>query len=339
MRGRLGGWENKWMEPVVESARDSTTAELYRFFGHSEARTSPVYREWSLGVADDQRVIALIDELPPRKRQVNLVFAAARYLGVPIGDYATFRSWLVANWPEVRAVAQTHATQTNEAGRDALLLPLLDGIQGPIALLEVGTSAGLCLYPDRYSYDYGEYGRIDPPLGPSRVVLECELSGPVPVPHRVPEVVWRRGIDLNPLDVRDPQHVAWLQALIWPEHDDRRERLRAALQVVAADPPVIVQGDLNELLPEVAATAPADATLVVFHTAVLAYLPEHDRRRFVETVGGLPGHWIANEGVRVVPGVAERLGETRPEPGNFVVAYDGRPVALAEPHGRWLRWI
>jgi len=155
----------------------------------------------------------------------------------------------------------------------------------------------------------------------------------------VPDVVWRRGIDLNPLNVRDVHDVTWLESLIWPEHEDRRERLRAALSVVAEDPPVIVQGDLNERLPEVAATAPSDATLVVYHTAVLAYLPEAARRRFVDTVTALPGHWIANEGVRVVPGVAERLGDKRPEPGDFVLAYDGEPVAFAQSHGRWLRWL
>lgn len=327
------------MEPVVDSARDSTTEEIYRHFGSSEAQTSPVYRDWSLGIADDPGVLSLIDELPPRKRQVHLVFAAARYAGVPIGDYAVFRDWFTAHWPQVRAVALSHATQTNEAGRCALLLPLLARIEGPVALLEVGASAGLCLYPDRYSYDYGERGRIDPPSGPSPVVLQCELSGPVPMPTHVPDVVWRRGIDLNPLNVRDSHDVTWLESLIWPEHEDRRARLRAALSIVAADPPVIVQGDLNQRLPEVAATAPKDATLVVYHTAVLAYLPEADRRRFVETVSALPGHWIANEGVRVVPGVAGRLGDARPDPGDFVLAYDGRPVAFAQSHGRWLRWL
>jgi hypothetical protein len=327
------------MEPVVDSARDSTTAEIYRFFGSAEAQTSPIYQDWALGIANDPVILALIDELPPRKRQVNLVFAAARYAGAPVGAYVALREWLVAHWPAVRAVAETHATQTNEVGRCALLLPLLARLDGPIALLEVGTSAGLCLYPDRYSYDYGNRGRIDPPSGPSPAILKCELGGPVPVPRRVPDVVWRRGIDLNPLNVRDPHNVAWLESLIWPEHEDRRERLRAALSVVAADPPVIVQGDLNEKLPEVAGGAPEGATLVVYHTAVLAYLAEAERRHFVGTVSALPGHWIANEGVRVVPGVAERLADVRPEPADFVIAYDGEPVAFAQSHGRWLHWI
>lgn len=271
------------MEPVAErgAQNERSTADIYRLFGEVEADTSPLYREWALGVADDPEVIALIDELPPRKRQVNLVFAAARYLTVPWGSYSVFREWMLANWPRVRAVAETHATQTNEAGRCALLLPLLARIPGPLALLEVGTSAGLCLYPERYSYRYGGGSTIDPTDGPSAVVLDCAISGPVPVPDHLPQVVWRAGVDLNPLDVRSADDVAWLDALIWPEHDDRRARLNTAVQIARADPPQIVRGDLNEALPALAASAPADATLVVFHTAVLAYLVEAERKRFV----------------------------------------------------------
>lgn len=329
------------MEPVAErgAQNERSTADIYRLFGEVEADTSPLYREWALGVADDPEVIALIDELPPRKRQVNLVFAAARYLTVPWGSYSVFREWMLVNWPRVRAVAETHATQTNEAGRCAVLLPLLARVPGPLALLEVGTSAGLCLYPERYSYRYGGGSTIDPTDGPSAVVLDCAISGPVPVPNHLPQVVWRAGIDLNPLDVRSADDVAWLDALIWPEHDDRRARLNAAVQIARADPPQIVRGDLNEALPALAASAPADATLVVFHTAVLAYLVEAERKRFVQTVTSLPGHWISNEGIHVTPGVAERLGDTHPQPGEFVLALDGDPVALAQPHGRALRWL
>ncbi len=36
-------------------------------------------------------------------------------------------------------------TQTNEPGRCAVLLPLLAALPQPLALLEVGASAGLCL--------------------------------------------------------------------------------------------------------------------------------------------------------------------------------------------------
>lgn len=299
---------------------------------------SACYEEWAHGVADDPDTIALIDELPSPKRQPNLVFSAARFQGAPTGPYHLFRDWLHGHWIEVEATALTHATQTNEAARCALHVPALAAIDGPLALLEVGASAGLCLYPDRYSYRYSGHERLDPVDGPSSVVLECEASGPVPVPGRLPDVVWRGGIDLNPLDVRHADDLAWLDALVWPEHDDRRERLRAAAAIVAADPPMIVAGDLNEKLRGLAATVPAGATLVVFHTAVLAYLDETGRARFAELVAELPGHWLSVEARSITPGIRVRE-DVANDSTDFVLALDGVQLAWAQPHGRSIRWL
>ncbi|GAA1773803.1 DUF2332 domain-containing protein [Agromyces lapidis] len=320
------------------------TAERYRAFAEVEARgLSATYDAWALGIAGDPATVALIDELAPAKRQPNLVFSAARFHGARPGPYAGFREWLREHWSEVRATAETHATQTNEAGRCALHLPVLAEIEGPLALLEVGASAGLCLYPDRYGYRYSGHERLDPADGVSRVILECETreshgTAPVPVPGRLPEVVWRAGIDLNPLDVTNPDDLDWLDALIWPEHHDRRERLRAAAAIVASDPPRLVAGDLNERLAALAAEAPADATLVVFHTAVIAYLDEGARVRFAEAVRELPGHWLSVEGRGVVPGIRAR-DDVPNDSSDFVLALDGVQRAWAQPHGRALTWV
>lgn len=315
------------------------TAERYRSFAEVEARgMSAAYEAWAIGVAGDPETIALIDELPSSKRQPNLVFSAARFQGAPAGPYHLFRDWLHVHWIEVRATALSHATQTNEAARCALLVPVLAGIEGPIALLEVGASAGLCLYPDRYSYRYTGHPRLDPTAGPSPVVLDCTVDGPVPVPDRLPEVVWRGGIDLNPLDVRHPDDLAWLDALVWPEHDDRRARLQAAAGIAAADPPRIVEGDLDAELDALAAEVPADATLVVFHTAVLMYLDQTARARFAEHVRRLPGHWLSVEARTVTPGI--RVRDDVPNDGSdLVVALDGVQLAWAQPHGRAIRWV
>ena len=325
------------MRTSVDS--DAPTAERYTAFADVEARgMSATYEAWAHGVATDPATVALIDELPAAKRQPNLVFSSARFNGVPFGPYHLFREWLHAHWAEVRATALTHATQTNEAGRCALHVPVLAGIEGPLALLEVGASAGLCLYPDRYSYRYSGHPQLDPTDGPSQVMLDCAVGGHVPVPERLPEVVWRGGIDLNPLDVRHADDLAWLDALVWPEHDDRRARLRAAAAIVAVDPPRIDSGDLNERLQEFAADVPADATLVVFHTAVLAYLDEAGRARFTESVRALPGHWLSVEARTITPGIPVRE-DVPNDSTDFVLALDGVQLGWAQPHGRGIRWV
>ncbi|MFK4728443.1 DUF2332 domain-containing protein [Agromyces mediolanus] len=318
---------------------DASTAARYRAFAEVEARgMSATYEAWATGVAEDAATIALIEELPVAKRQPNLVFSAARFRGAPLGAYPELRDWLHRHWGEVRATVRDHATQTNEAGRCALHLPVLAGLPGPLALLEVGASAGLCLYPDRYAYRYDGGAPLQPADGPSPVQLECETAGGVPLPAALPEVVWRAGIDLHPLDVTRADDLAWLDALIWPEHEDRRARLRAAASLVAAEPPRLVTGDLVEQLGRVAAEAPAEATLVVLHTAVIAYLDASARRRFVDEVTKLNGHWLSVEGRGVVPGIAAR--EDRPnESSDFVLALDGEQLAWVQPHGRAIRWV
>ena len=334
----------------MRTSTDSTasTSARYRAFADIEARgMSACYEEWASGVAHDDAVIALIDRLPAPKRQPNLVFTSARYCGARVSGYAEFAAWLSVHWAEVEATCLSHATQTNEPGRCAVLLPALAAIPGPLALIEVGASAGLCLYPDRYSYRYRSPGSrsgrmLEPHAGPSPVLLDCEATGPVPLPDRPPEVVWRAGIDLNPLDVGRATDVAWLDALIWPEHHDRRARLHAAVQLAKAEPVELVPGDLLAELEALVDRAPAGASVVVFHTAVLAYLDESARNSFVELVGRLPVTWLANEGQGVVPGVMERvaaLGAQPTSPSDFVLSTDGEPMAFTQPHGRALHWI
>jgi hypothetical protein len=150
-------------------------------------------------------------------------------------------------------------------------------------------------------------------------------------------VVWRAGLDLNPLDVADPADLRWLDALIWPEHAHRRARLRAAAARVAADPPLLVRGDLAEDLPALAAQAPPAATLVVFHTSVLYQVPPPRREAFVTAVRALPGHWIANEGPTVLP--LPGLPAPPDDALQNVLSLDGTPLAWTRPHGQAITWF
>jgi hypothetical protein len=94
----------------------------------------------------------------------------------------------------------------------------------------------------------------------------------------------------------DVGHVAWLEALIWPEHHDRRARLRAAIELAESEPVELVRGDLVEDIEALVDQAPAGASVVVFHTAVLAYLDEDARQQFVELMNRLPVTWIVERG-------------------------------------------
>jgi hypothetical protein len=312
----------------------------YLRFAEDEVRDrSPLYNELSRGVASDPEVIGLLLTLPREKRQPNLFLSAARHLfGTPAG-WDQFRRGILEHKDAVRAAMLARSTQTNEPGRCAALLPVLAGLPEPVALLEVGTSAGLCLLPDFYAYDYGgailgpEAQRLTPPVFP------CAVNAATPVPARLPRVVWRAGLDLKPVDLSDPGEVGWLEALVWPEQTDRLARLRAAIKIAAEQKPRLVKGDLRHDLALLAAEMPKDVTRVIFHTAVLPYVSSAaEREEFARSVGLHCDFWIANETPRVLPDIAGRAGREGPK-GTFLMSVNGVPVAWTDPHGAWLDWI
>lgn len=170
----------------------------------------------------------------------------------------------------------------------------------------------------------------------------CAVSGPAPLPDRAPRIAWRGGIDLNPLDVADADQMAWLATLVWPEHDDRRARLLSAIEVARDHPPVMVRGDLLEELPALVDEAARQAPVVVFHSAVIAYLPEERRAEFHDLMMGLVEdgrcHWVSNEGQRVLPRIAATGPAHVEDEHGFVLGIDGRAVARTQGHGRSLLW-
>lgn len=302
---------------------------------HEFADSSATYRDWASGVIDDDDLLARLAALPRAKQQPHLLFAAARFCGAPHATYDIVGPWMREHWDRLVAVIMSRATQTNEAARCGAILPVLSSISGPIALIEVGASAGLCLIPDRYSYAYATPHGPAPLLGdPAAPVIPCTIVGAEP-PSRLPDIIWRAGIDLNPLDATSAEDRRWLELLIWPEHVERRARLQTALAVMAAEPVQIVAGDLVEALPALAAEAPADATLVVMHTAVLSYLPADHRRAAIDVIRNTGARWISQEGVAVIDEIRERLPADLGTPARYVLALDGMPVALTGYHGEY----
>ena len=314
-------------------------AEGYRGFATFEARgASPLYEALALHVAESKAAQDFLMALSPDKRQPNLFFAAVRHVaGTPTGP-AHFDEIVHLHGNEIADVMRHRTTQTNEPGRCAVLLPALATIDGPIALIEVGASAGLCLLPDQYGYDYGR-ARLNPPQEMRSVapVFRCEACENTPLPTRLPTIIWRAGIDLNPLDVDREDDVRWLETLVWPEQSLRLDRLRAAIGVARKAKPRIIQGDLRHDLPDLVQDAPKAATLVICHTAVLNYvLPQEDRDDFADTVRRTGALWISNESPRVFPQYSRHLPRDR---GAFLMTRNTRPVAWTAPHGQAIRWI
>jgi hypothetical protein len=321
---------------VVLAGDDPAAAvvETYRAFARREAHgRSAAYESLAESAADDAAIVDFVASLPPDKRQPNLLFAAARYLlGVPV-TIGQLHELVSQSHAELTQVMLTRRTQTNEPARCAVLLPALAQLPQPLALIEVGASAGLTLLFDRYSYDYaGHQLAGSDPHGPR---LRCEPRGPVPLPSRIPAIVWRAGLDLNPLDVTSDDDVRWLSCLVWPGEGGRERRLAAAIAAARRDPPALYRGDLLTDLPALAAQAPAGATLVIYHCSVLYQVAPDARQQFASTVRGLTAVWLSSEAPGILAGTAVHAIDDQ----MCVLARNGDVIALADSHGAWLKWL
>lgn len=336
---------------AVEPANVTDVASRYRrFAAHEAKRHSDIYMTWAKSVADDPEIVALISAMPPRLRQPNLVFAAARMVGAQPGPYSNLRTTLRESLDAVVSTARTHYVQTNEAARMAVLLPALARVREPVALIELGTSAGLCLYPDRWAYRYvNRSGDVlaqmtpDDPIG----TLTCVVKGAVPLPTRIPRIVHRQGIDSHPLDPDNEADRAWLRMLVWPGQDERLARLDAALDHARSHRVPIYPGDITHhyLIGNALSRCPEGSRPVIFHSATMAYLDDGPRAALETHLRWLVNRdlcdWISNEGVAVVAGIRQALADepTRERDlrkGSFVVALNGEPLYQADGHAAWI---
>lgn len=338
--------------------------ERYRRFAENECKGySDHYYRLSHEIANDGWLLEFIAQMP--ETQPNLFLASLQFLSGPEDmphNAEQTRSLVARRREEVEHLMRSRRTQTNEPGRCATLLPALP--RGPLALLEVGASAGLCLLLDEYAYEY-ESVRLGPESSPVR--LRCAVVGNVPLPEVMPQIVWRAGLDLRPVDVHDADDARWLVSCVWPEHAERRERLAAAISLAKLRDLTVHRGDLVADLPKLIATAPRDATLVVFHSAVLCYVNEEARRDFADTLAEASKQrdivWISNEAPTVVPEITalapavkgprfllgrtrftKLLGRTRFTKllGRTQLAKGRRQdefLAIAQAHGAELEWL
>ena len=176
----------------------------------------------------------------------------------------------------------------------------------PLALVDVGASAGLNLRCDSYRIDYGSFGATGP--GDSPVRIECEVVGAGPrSPRRLPPIVSRIGIDRSPVDLGDPDDVRWLLVCVWPD-SGRLERTAASIRLAQVAPPQVIAADANDALSEILAGLPDGALATVVTTWAFAYFAPTQRQEFIGHLAAASHDrdvaWLSAES----PGTVEPLG-------------------------------
>jgi len=280
-------------------------AESFRYYASTVyPGRSPLYVNLAMRVAEDPEILTRAARAWEKDALPNLFFSAVHFLLLK-GEhhqlaafypslnnnskhydlaYPYFRSFVLEHKDEIDRIITTRFVQTNEVGRCAILVPSFELVarqakNRPLALVEIGSSAGLTLLWDRYHYQYNKTLQCGDPNSP--VQVECLLRGEKrpPVPNRFPEIASRLGIDLNPVDINDPENVQWLRALVWPEHQKRAHQLELAIRVARHAPPQIVRGDALELLPSLIKLVRDDSQLCIFHSFTLSLANGKPRER------------------------------------------------------------
>ncbi len=174
--------------------------------------------------------------------------------------------------------------QTNEIRRAIGLLAgflhLADRFRLPIATLEIGASAGLNLYWDRFAYrtDAWSWNASGTPL------IDTDWTGPAPSTDAPLRVRSRAACDLNPPDVHDPDARLRLRAYIWADQVDRLARFDAAVAIALAQGVHVERADAAEWLERRLAHRAADALTVVYHSVFYQYPPREVRTRIRDAI-------------------------------------------------------
>lgn len=347
-------------------------ATLFRRFADVECPEEPLYEALCRIVADDALLLDLLGGASPEQQRPNLWLAAvhdlllsgaahplAAYYPSCGGDRAPdaalatcVRDFAVQHATTLRDCMRTHATQTNEIGRCAVLWPALHALAArsgstELALLDLGTSAGLNLGVDTYRYDTAD-------TRPGVPLLQCVWHGDLrPPASPTPRLVQRLGIDPAPISVDDTVAVRWLRACLWPSDTARATRFAQAVQIAREKRwPVRREADCTAAVEPWIASLPAGVQPIVFNSWVLTYFERPALQRHIDTMTGLVRRtgamWLSAESTALPVGPVE-LPPPRPDLPKAQSLWtlchrvDGEvrfdALARSHAHGRWAEWL
>ncbi|QQE77197.1 DUF2332 domain-containing protein [Alicyclobacillus sp. SO9] len=333
-------------------------AERFKRFAEHECKgSSPLYEFLSQQISEDGDLLALSSFCSSGQPVPNLFLGSVHYLlllGVkhelgeyyaslaknprsPEGSFLPFKDFCLQHGSEIIKILQSRRVQTNEVRRCTYLYPsfcsIYEKVKRPLALVELGTSAGLQLLWDKYNYSYGTeetYGDMD-----SSVHLSAKLrNGTLPrLPKTSPPVVSRIGIDLHVVDLSKEDEYIWLKALIWPEHADRMECFENAADCFQSQSAELIEGDAISLLPRVAGQSPDESVLCIFHTHVANQFSEAQKAKLLDTVRHIGGK---QDVLHLYNNITD-VGRLHLD--SFIDGNESHEiVGDTDGHGRWFDW-
>ena len=341
----------------TDSGQIEKSSKTFRRFAEEECKgSSELYEHLASGIAEVPELLELAVSAQTGQPLPNLLFGAIHYLllkgtehelteyypsitGHPkevAKSFEPFYAFCKSHKDEIENLLRTHRVQTNEVRRCAFLYPAFCRVSQltpePLSLIEIGTSAGLHLLWDRYSYSYDDkavYGTKDSPV---HITSELLGSNEPTLKVEPPRVAFRIGVDLNVIDLADQDEALWLRSLIWPEHSERVEMLERAREVWLRDPAKVVRGDGVEMLPEIVKSVPSETAICVYHTHVANQFSQETREMLLEQIAVLgKDHEVYH--------LYNNMGDPFLHLDSFGGDEESQEVlAKTDGHARWFEW-
>jgi hypothetical protein len=333
-------------------------ASTFRRFAELECRgSSQLYEFLATTIADDHDLLELASRAQSGQPVPNLLFAAVHYLLLSGKDhelgwfypsiveepkehdlaFPAFKEFCTSHTEDIVQLLQSRRVQTNEVRRCVYLYPVFcriyQRVRKPLALVEIGTAAGLNLIWDRYAYSYDD-GKVVGTEG-SKLILTSTIDGTNKpfLTDQSPPVAYRAGVDVRIVDLTDDDHLLWLRSLIWPEHGERVELMTNAADILRADPPRLLEGDGVEMLEGISHNVPTEAVMCVYHTHVANQFPSEKKEMLLKIVDDIADQReICHVHNNMQDGFLhlDMLGGDQPST---------EKVAKTDGHARWFEWM
>lgn len=319
--------------------------------------SSEIYKRLASEIAKDDDLLTLCLEAREGQPIPNLFLGAVHYLLLQGTDhqlkeyypsiandpktdghlFETFKGFCIENSSKIKSILKNKLVQTNEVRRCAYLFPVFNYVHQqtnrPLSLIEIGTSAGLQLLWDQYSYAYDKkefFGNKKSYVHLKSTVRKGEI--PRDLISSTPPVHDRRGLDLHISDLTSEEDYLWLKSLIWPEHQDRMTNFENAVKQLRLQPPHLIEGDGVGLLTEVVEELPTDTTLCIFHTHVANQIPETVKGSLLQKVNEVGRK-------RDVFHIYNNIEDRKLHVDSIVKGVNKREtVGETDGHGRWFDW-
>jgi hypothetical protein len=234
--------------------------------------SSPLFSELARSCAEDDDIAQLVSAAARPGQPIVLLLCVVQYLlfrspreklagyfpsitatpGPASEAFPVFREFCLDRHVEVMELLAGRTVNTNLVEKASSLLPGARHVSRlvgePLTLLEICCSAGMNLMFDEYHYDYGPWGQVGAADSPVR--LQCKVigSGRPPI-DAIPRIERRVGVDLVKMDPASPLDRLWMEAVLYPEWNVERERLRAALSIRVKHDVKTLIGDALEVVP------------------------------------------------------------------------------------------